>query len=803
MAPALASASASTDSIKGLAQSIAKPAYRRLLVAEPALRRAVPVLIIAFLLTMAVGAGVQVNDHRHQAIATVVTELDAIADLLNTRLDQAATTSKNDVLRGAQDLLIRSLPPHARNGGRAIFVSDLDGNVIAAAPYRMLGQPLLDILGPDQPLTTFGATAGVLETPLADGTEAFATVRLLKAPLGQVAVIQSRANALAPWRSDTMLTITLSATTGFVVLILGFAFHWQATRAREADAIYDTVRARIDTALNRGRCGLWDWDLARGRIFWSHSMFAILGLDPRDDLLTFGEVGALVHPDDIRLYELATQLVEGETNSIDRGFRMRHACGDWVWLRARCEIIRQSDGGDPHLIGIAVDITEQKHLMEKTIAADLRLRDAIETIPEAFVLWDADNRLVLCNSNFQALHDLPDHTITAGTAYEAVVAAGRRPVVRTTSANDDCPTPGARTFEAQLEDGRWLHISERRTKDGGYVSVGTDITNIKLHEEKLIHSERRLMATVADLRTSQQVLESQAQQLSELAEKYSEEKTRAEEANKVKSKFLANMSHELRTPLNAILGFSEIMGSGMFGPLGTKKYDEYCRDIHSSGQYLLEVINDVLDMSKIEAGRMRLVRETLILDQLLADALRVVSGRATEKKLALALDVTPDIAFEADSRACKQIVLNLLSNAVKFTPDGGRVNVRGRMRGRSLVVAIDDSGIGIPRDALAKLGRPFEQVESQLTKSHQGSGLGLAIAKSLVELHGGIMRIRSRLGIGTIVVVRLPVPAQHVGRRAQCGVRPCPLRHEGPDPVAFSAANRLPIPIKSGAVPRR
>ncbi len=336
MTPALASASPSTDSIKGLAQSIAKPAYRRLLVAEPALRRAVPVLIIAFLLTMAFGTGVQVHDRRHQAIATVVAELDATADLLAARLDQAVTTSKNDVLRGTQDLLDRLLPSRARDGGREIFVSDIDGNIVAAAPFRMPGRPLLDILGPDQPLTTFGATAGVLETPLADGTPAFATVRLLKAPLGQIAIIQSRAQALAPWRSDTVLTVTLSATTGFVVLILGFAFHWQATRAREADAIYDTVRARVDTALNRGRCGLWDWDLARGRIFWSHSMFAILGLDPRDDLLTFGEVGALVHPDDIRLYELATQLADGKTRSIDRAFRMRHACGDWVWLRARC-----------------------------------------------------------------------------------------------------------------------------------------------------------------------------------------------------------------------------------------------------------------------------------------------------------------------------------------------------------------------------------------------------------------------------------------------------------------------------------
>ena len=766
MAPALASASSSTDSIKGLAQSIAKPAYRRLLVAEPALRRAVPVLIIAFLATMAIGAIVQISDHRREAIGTIADRLAATAHVVNLRLDQSVAVAKNDSVRRAQELLDRALPDHAIERGRVVLVSDLDGNIVAAAPARdYIGRSLLDVLGPAQPLTTFTASAGVMETPLADGTEAFATVLGLQAPLGQVAVIQPREIALAPWRSDTALTVTLSATTGFVVLILGFAFHWQATRAREADAIHDTVRGRIDTALNRGRCGLWDWDLARGRIFWSHSMFAILGLEPRDDLLTFGEVSALVHPDDIRLYELATQLADGKTRSIDQAFRMRHARSDWVWLRARCEIIRQRDGADPHLIGIAVDTTEQKDLVEKTIAADLRLRDAIETIPEAFVLWDADNRLVLCNSNFQELHHLPDEVIRAGTTYEAVVAAGRKPVVRTTGTPDGAPSPGARTFEAQLDDGRWLHISERRTKDGGYVSVGTDITTIKAHEEKLIDSERRLMATVADLRASQQALKSQAQQLAELAEKYSEEKTRAEDANQAKSKFLANMSHELRTPLNAIIGFSEIMASGLFGPLGADRYAEYCRDIHASGQYLLEVINDVLDMSKIEAGRLQLDRETLRLDQILADALRVVSGRAADKRVALALDVPPDVAFDADRRACKQIILNLLSNAVKFTPDGGKVNVHGRLRGRAIVVAIGDSGIGIPTDALRRLGRPFEQVESQLTKSHQGSGLGLAIAKSLVELHGGFMRIRSSPGSGTLVVVRLPQTARPIDAR--------------------------------------
>src|SRR5712672_2053614 len=379
---------------------------------------------------------------------------------------------------------------------------------------------------------------------------------------------------------------------------------------------------------------------------------------------------------------------------------MRHACGDWVWLRARCEIIRQSDGADPHLIGIAVDITEQKHLMEKTGAADLRLRDAIETIPEAFVLWDSDNRLVLCNSNFQALHDLPDDTITAGTAYEAVVAAGRRPVVRTTSASDDSTTPGARTFEAQLEDGRWLHISERRTKDGGYVSVGTDITNIKLHEEKLVDSEKRLMATVADLRNSQQKLERQAEEVADLAEKYAEEKTRAEDANQAKSKFLANMSHELRTPLNAIIGFSEIMEAGLFGPLGTDKYKEYCCDIHQSGQYLLDVINDILDMSKIEAGRIRLDPEQVELEPFINDAMRVVSGRANDKHITLAARIGTGIRLTADHRLLKQIVLNLLSNAVKFTPEGGRITIHARATKGGVSIAIADTRIGIPEDAL-------------------------------------------------------------------------------------------------------
>jgi two-component system, cell cycle sensor histidine kinase PleC len=753
-----ASASLRSDSIQGLAKSIAKPAYRRLLHAEPLLRRAVPALIIAFLITICVGAVVEVLEQRRQAMRDARQAIEALADQITLTLEYTGRDVRGNPNRNSA-AIERIMPAWAAAADRLVLVADADGTIIASFPHdpQRLGRPILDLLGPAQPLTTFGAAAGTLEITLPDGVAALATVRGLRNPLGAVAVVQTESDALAGWRSSTALTITLSATTSFVVLILGFAFHWQATRAREADLIHDTVRGRIDTALNRGRCGLWDWDLARGRVFWSRSMFDLLGLPARNELLSFGELNALVHSDDIDLYGLARQLADAEVQSIDHAFRMRHADGHWLWLRVRCELARQENETGPHLIGIAVDVSEQKHLVERTTAADLRLRDAIETIPEAFVLWDADNRLVLCNSIFQELHRLPDSAVVPGTPYETVVAAGTRPIVRTSNINEDGQPQGARTFEAQLTDGRWMHISERRTKDGGYVSVGTDITKIKQHEQKLIDGEKRRIATINDLRHSQQALERQTDELADLAEKYAEEKTRAEDANQAKSKFLANMSHELRTPLNAIIGFSEIMESAMFGPLGAPRYTEYSRDIRASGQYLLDVINDILDMSKIEAGSVHFEPETVRLDEILADSLRVIGGRAVEKQLTLNSDIAPGITLHADRRALKQIALNLLSNAVKFTPEGGGISVHGRARRGMVTIVIADNGIGIPREALHKLGRPFEQVESQLTKRYQGSGLGLAIAKSLVEMHGGAMRICSVLDSGTMVVVRLPM----------------------------------------------
>jgi len=759
-----ANACVQSDSIKGLAQSIAKPAYHRLLTAEPALRRAVPTLIIAFLVTICLGAFVQVIDHNRQKRATMKRDIAALADILTERIDRLTSVRQDRAvsIERLQAILPGLIPSWGGATGRHVIVASADQRILARVPLETgIGEPdrILDVISTAQLLTAPNAQNVITDMILPNGGGALATQRLIKSLPGQVIVIQEKNEPI--WGSEAALSVTLSATTGFVVLILGFAFHWQSTRAREGDLINDAVRGRIDTALNRGRCGLWDWDLSRGRIFWSQSMFTMLGLDSRSDLLTFGEVNALVKSDDIDLFEIADQLIAGKIDHIDQTFRMQHTDGHWIWLRVRCELSSGAAETGLHLIGIAVDITEQKSLAERTVEADLRLRDAIETIPEAFVLWDAEDRLVLCNSHFQRLHRLPDSAVAPGTSYETVIEVGAMPEVRTRVQDAGNQAPGARTFEAQLDDGSWLHISERRTKDGGYVSVGTDITRIKEHEQKLVDNDLRLRASVIDLKRSQAELERQAGELADLAEKYSEEKNRAEEANQAKSKFLANMSHELRTPLNAIIGFSEIMGSGLFGTLGSDKYQEYCHDILTSGKYLLDVINDILDMSKIEAGRMRLDLEPLDLSKTLAESLRVVSGRAEDKHLTLDANIASTISVIADRRAVKQIIVNLLSNAVKFTPDDGKVVVRGQMLSDSIVLMIADTGIGIAPESLRRLGKPFEQVESQLTKTYQGSGLGLAIARSLTNLHGGSMKLRSKLGAGTVVRVTLPLDARH------------------------------------------
>ena len=275
----------------------------------------------------------------------------------------------------------------------------------------------------------------------------------------------------------------------------------------------------------------------------------------------------------------------------------------------------------------------------------------------------------------------------------------------------------------KMSDGRWIKVSDHCTADGSMVGIRTDITDLKNREDALFAA-----------------------------------KEAAEIASRSKSEFLANISHELRTPLNAIIGFSEIMREELFGPLGSPQYREYIADVFDSAQHLLQLINDILDIAKAEAGKLELAEDEVEISEVVASALRIVQERAHRGKIAIRTQLPANLPpLYADERKLKQILLNLLTNAVKFTPPGGTIEIAGRLAPNGeFLLSVADSGIGIAAGDIATALAPFGQVDSKLARKYDGTGLGLPLSVAMAKLHGGDMSIASVVGEGTTVTVRLP-----------------------------------------------
>ena len=234
-------------------------------------------------------------------------------------------------------------------------------------------------------------------------------------------------------------------------------------------------------------------------------------------------------------------------------------------------------------------------------------------------------------------------------------------------------------------------------------------------------------------------------------------KEAAEYANRTKTEFLANMSHELRTPLNAIIGFAEVIKDEMFGPVGTKKYAEYARDIHASGRHLLDLINDILDLSKLEAGKMELREEDVTLRTVIEECLTLIRDRAEKSDILLVTDIEPRLPkLRCDERALKQVLLNFLSNAVKFTPPGGTVTMRARRAPDGIAISVSDTGIGMNEADIAVALAAFGQIDSSISRQHHGTGLGLPISKSLIEMHDGTLTVKSAPNRGTTMTATFP-----------------------------------------------
>ena len=503
---------------------------------------------------------------------------------------------------------------------------------------------------------------------------------------------------------------------------------------------------RFRGAVEAARCGVWDWDIDADQVTISDYMADLMGLE-KSGPVPAELIMERIHP---RYREAVVHaLRQAQTyGSFEVSFPVPDSQGRARWIDARGQARGdRGEDGFTSILGVALDTTEARRAKAQAQAAESRLRDGIESVSDAFVLFDKAGRLILSNQAFQDAFGFEPGVIRRG-AYKQDLNR-----IAALAIKSDHPAAGGRAGarEVELHDGRWLQLVERFTSDGGSVVSAADITAIKQKEAERQRAVERLHATITEL-------EDREEKLSLLARKYEVAMTRAEAANQAKSEFLANMSHELRTPLNAINGFSEIMAGELFGPLGDPKYKGYAADILKSGQHLLSLINDILDMAKIEAGKLTLHYETVSLKEIAEDAARLMRGKIQEAGLNLLVDA-PDLPdIEADHRGLKQVILNLISNAVKFTPEGGDIVVAlSRLDDDRLRVAVTDTGIGIAPEDLARLARPFEQVEGQHSKTTQGTGLGLALTKSLIELHGGELLMESEPGQGTTVSFDLPI----------------------------------------------
>jgi signal transduction histidine kinase len=297
-----------------------------------------------------------------------------------------------------------------------------------------------------------------------------------------------------------------------------------------------------------------------------------------------------------------------------------------------------------------------------------------------------------------------------------------------------------------------------------YDGMITDITERKRLQEKLREYAETLEGKVSkrtkQLEDANNELQILNDELTLRRQEADEAKKQADAATRAKSDFLASMSHELRTPLNSIIGFCEVLQKRMFGQL-TEKQAEFVGYVIGSGKHLLELINDILDLSKVEAGKVELELTTFNLPETLDASLFMLKEKALKHGIAMKLDIAPgaDTAIEADMRRVKQILFNLLSNAVKFTPDGGSVHVTARRGsdGDFVEISVSDTGIGIKEDDMPRLFKEFSQIESSYDKKYEGTGLGLALTRRLVELHGGRIWVESEYGKGSRFSFTIPL----------------------------------------------
>jgi PAS domain S-box-containing protein len=677
------------------------------------------------------------SDLRDRLVQTPLDSLAILHDAVPGVLILARRTAAGFlVLHVGTDYLARDFE-NAKPRPIALFLQNRDGTTLASYPpsYADLDVQALAGSSADWVAALGGGSTGAL---LVQRT-------LENLPL-RAAVLYDRETYLAPYRELAVKRAVRGAAVSAAMLGFVWLVAAQFGRLARLDAVRLRQRAKIIESRRRMRAiidaipAMVNAKDTQGRYTLMNAYHArIFGISP--DQATGRRLEDFVAPAfaaEVRAREQA-RLQAGIGGGREDTFVVD---GQPRSFYANKVPLLDAAGNVEGIVTVALDVTDLKSVERKATAAEVLLRTALDSIPEGFAVFGEDDRLVIANRPYaQMFSKFDDPAKLEGLSFADMVRLSLR--------MGEPPEPGfegevwvaervRRHLEAtgvprllQVAGGRWVSTLERRVPGIGIVGFRADVT--------------QEIETQSALRQARDA---------------------AEAANRAKSQFLANMSHELRTPLNAIIGFSEVIESQMFGPVGNKRYAEYASDIAASGRHLVSLIGDVLDMSKIEAGGYELEESQFEVDAWLAATLALMRGHAHARSLLLTIDAAAlsGAVLRADSRALRQVLINLLSNAIKFSPTGGQVQIAARVTSVALEIAVQDAGIGISPDELAHVAEPFRQAQG-IANRFGGTGLGLSISKRLVELHGGQLTLESKLGIGTIARIALPL-ARVVSRAA-------------------------------------
>ena len=621
----------------------------------------------------------------------------------------------------------------------AVVLFRADGIVLARRPAvpaavgrSVADGPLFRDHLPKVPAGTFIAPSMI------DGVRRMETYRrLAELPL-VVLIATGEEDVLAGWRRDAVGHLIGVGLLALIVAVLAWriAMLWrreaEAERAREravsdyrlladnsSDMIVvnelDTLQRRYVSPASFALCG--------------HRPEALIGTNPLDT----------VHPDDRAAIEAAWGEMRAGRDRFMSRHRVRHAAGHWIWVEVTSQIVHDATGRPTReVVSVVRDVSERVRAEDTLRESEARYRLLAENATDMIIRLRLDGRRMYMSPAYRDILGYVPQDEEGGWAGDIVYGPDK---------------PGFEANFAELAAGRRDAIAlEYR---------------VHHHEGHLIWVESRLKlvrdpATGAPVEIVGVVRDINLQKANEETLKAAREE--AERSNRMRSAFFSNMSHELRTPLNAVIGFADLMRAESLGPLGVPKYREYAEDIHSSGEHLLGIINDILDFAKLEAGALVLHQEPVALAGPVATVCRLMAAKAAQKGIDLGFSIAEDEPEAlGDPVRIKQVLLNLLSNAIKFTPAGGRVRVTaGPTADGAPAISVSDTGIGIAAEDLSKVTEPFGQVDNARNREGDGTGLGLPLSRRLMEMQGGALEITSRLGVGTTVTVRFQRAAAEV-----------------------------------------